>query len=46
MGWMLRSVVWGFGGFVFFLFFFFEKQSEKKLADDRDRDSFFLMIDS
>lgn len=36
----------GFRGFRFFLFFFFEKKSEKKLADDRDRDSFFLMIDS
>lgn len=36
----------GFRGFRFFFVFFFEKQSEKKLADDRDRDSFFLMIDS
>lgn len=45
MGWMLGGRLFGVSGVSFF-FVFFEKKSEKKLADDRDRDSFFLMIDS
>lgn len=43
---MLGGRLFGVSGVSVFFVFFFEKKSEKKLADDRDRDSFFLMIDS